>query len=338
MSLYTDYEDVTVSTAAVGLTAAKVAASRTAFITCEGGAVRYRLDGTAPTASVGHVLNVGGTLTLSGTDIKQVSFIRRDSVDGTLRVSYGQGPDNVGSPGSGASGVGTGAADIGKAEDAAHASGDVGIMPLGVFNSESATVFSSTNGDYVPLAVNTSGNLQVVGNRSHDATLAGPPLVVAGGAVLGVGADVSAAGDVVRAAYGLDGVQLMRMRPRTPWSITHAAAAGAQATASQASAGTGLKNVMRGFMVSVVATGAVAAAGTLTINIRDGATGAGTVLWSFRIEVPVLAAAAAVGAPIISPDLYLVGTAATAMTIESSAAPSDADVAITVNAWGEVSA
>lgn len=123
----------------------------------------------------------------------------------------------------------------------------------------------------------------------------------------------------------------------SPWTITHAPAAAAQATISRASAGAGLKNVMRGFMVSVIASGAVTAE-TVIVNIRDGATGAGTVLWSAAIEVPTLAGAGTVsGSPFGVSGLYLPGTAATAMTIESSAAPG-ANIAVRVNAWGEVSA
>lgn len=56
---------------------------------------------------------------------------------------------------------GTAAANLGKAEDAAHTSGDVGIMLLGVRNDSNATAFSGTDGDYTPLAVDAQGNLQV---------------------------------------------------------------------------------------------------------------------------------------------------------------------------------
>ena len=92
-----DFESITVSTTAIALTAAKVkgnppdddGSAKGAFISCEGNVVRYRLDGTDPTASVGHELAVGGTLQLANyQQIVDVRFIRRDSSDGTLRVSY----------------------------------------------------------------------------------------------------------------------------------------------------------------------------------------------------------------------------------------------------------
>lgn len=53
-------------------------------------------------------------------------------------------------------------AGIGHAEDAAHVSGDLGIMALGTVNTTAATR-SSTNGDYVPIALSTAGDVYVRG-------------------------------------------------------------------------------------------------------------------------------------------------------------------------------
>lgn len=52
---------------------------------------------------------------------------------------------------------GVGATNLGKAEDAAHSSGDVGVMALGVAN-EGAAVFG-TDGDYLPISLTTQGYL-----------------------------------------------------------------------------------------------------------------------------------------------------------------------------------
>lgn len=102
------FETLTISTAAVGCTAAtiKVIAAGTgapgdhaaltytreaceAFVTCESQAVRYRWDGTDPTSSVGHILNPGDTLTIEGYDnIKAFRAIRKDAADSTLQVTY----------------------------------------------------------------------------------------------------------------------------------------------------------------------------------------------------------------------------------------------------------
>ena len=55
---------------------------------------------------------------------------------------------------------GTGALNLGKIEDAAHASGDVGVMSLAVRN-DAATSLVSADGDYAPLQVNAIGELRV---------------------------------------------------------------------------------------------------------------------------------------------------------------------------------
>lgn len=74
---------------------------------------------------------------------------------------------------------GGGAAHLGKAEDAAHTTGDTGVMMLGV-RMATATDLSvgATDGDYEPLQVDASGRLHVnVGNTvtvgSHAVTNAG---------------------------------------------------------------------------------------------------------------------------------------------------------------------
>lgn len=56
---------------------------------------------------------------------------------------------------------GTGATNLGKAEDAGHTSGDVGVMALGVRN-EDGDDFSGTDKDYLPVAVNAKGSVYTV--------------------------------------------------------------------------------------------------------------------------------------------------------------------------------
>ena len=53
---------------------------------------------------------------------------------------------------------GTGATNLGKAEDAAHSSGDTGVMTLAVRNDTPAALGGS-DGDYAPLQVNSAGSL-----------------------------------------------------------------------------------------------------------------------------------------------------------------------------------
>jgi hypothetical protein len=76
---------------------------------------------------------------------------------------------------------GTGATNLGKAEDAVHTTGDVGVMMLGVRNDLTAqTVGSGTAGDYTFMAVDTYGNTMNVGNIPHDGPDIGGPMKVGG--------------------------------------------------------------------------------------------------------------------------------------------------------------
>jgi hypothetical protein len=102
------------------------------------------------------------------------------------------------------------------------------------------------------------------------------------------------------------------------WAVTHTPAANTQATASQASAGSGIKNVCTGILVTLAAGASAPTAVNGTVNLRDGATGAGDVLWSATLS---LAAVAGDNAPAIAlSGLWIEGTAATAMTLEFAAA------------------
>lgn len=95
---------------------------------------------------------------------------------------------------------GTAAASLGKAEDAAHTTGDTGVMALGVRN-DAGTAFAA-DGDYVPISVDASGAVRVTGGGggteyTEDAAAAANPV---GGANILVRKDapadeVSADGD-----------------------------------------------------------------------------------------------------------------------------------------------
>ena len=77
---------------------------------------------------------------------------------------------------------GTGATNLGKAEDAAHVSADTGVMMLAVRN-DAATSLSGTDGDYTPVAVTAQGYQLVVGSVAHDAADSGAPLKAGGKAI-----------------------------------------------------------------------------------------------------------------------------------------------------------
>lgn len=71
---------------------------------------------------------------------------------------------------------GTAAANLGKAEDAAHTSGDTGVMVLGVGNEAQSTF--AADGDYIPHGVDTKGNNLTVGNVASAATDTGAPIKI----------------------------------------------------------------------------------------------------------------------------------------------------------------
>jgi hypothetical protein len=95
---------------------------------------------------------------------------------------------------------GTGATNLGKAEDAVHASGDTGVMVLGV-RQDSASALAA-NGDYIPFSMDSNGALRVVGSAgttqyTEDVASTGAESLVLMGAIRRDTAvsSVSAAGD-----------------------------------------------------------------------------------------------------------------------------------------------
>lgn len=76
---------------------------------------------------------------------------------------------------------GTAATNLGKAEDAAHSSGDTGVMALGVRNVN-FTELTSAEGDYSPIAVDQFGRPMTLsyvrGDTSHDTADAGEPVKI----------------------------------------------------------------------------------------------------------------------------------------------------------------
>src|SRR3972149_3823074 len=80
---------------------------------------------------------------------------------------------------------GTGATNLGKIEDAAHTSGDVGVLALSVAKIL-PTLLVDADGDYAPLQTDSAGRLRVandggiIGNVAHDATDSGNPVKVGG--------------------------------------------------------------------------------------------------------------------------------------------------------------
>lgn len=106
--------------------------------------------------------------------------------------------------------------------------------------------------------------------------------------------------------------------PGTGWSVLHTPAAATQATITQAAGAANVRNVCQSISCTL-ATAGTAQAAALVFNLRDGATGAGTILWSQQVVLPTNSAIT-----IQLGGLQIAGSAATAMTLESAAAPAAA--------------
>lgn len=113
---------------------------------------------------------IGGTATSTGCGVSTAGTLRVAqatdcpvTVTGTVAVGSSITP-------------GTAATNLGKAEDTAHVSGDVGVAAWGVANV--AQVAFAADGDYIPHATDLAGNQMVVGNIAHDGVDAGNPVKV----------------------------------------------------------------------------------------------------------------------------------------------------------------
>ena len=83
------YESVTVDSTAGGKALTKYGRNKYAIITVETAQIRFTLDGTAPTTTVGHLLNAGDILELDSLeDMKSFRAIRTGATSATIHVTY----------------------------------------------------------------------------------------------------------------------------------------------------------------------------------------------------------------------------------------------------------
>lgn len=97
------------------------------------------------------------------------------------------------------------------------------------------------------------------------------------------------------------------------WAVNSEPAVSVQASATRAAGAAGVRHVCRSLHFSL---NAVVAQVNIYCRVRDGASGAGTILWSQCVALP----AAGLYNVVLS-GLNIIGSAATAMTFEWSAAP-----------------
>lgn len=148
------------------------------------------------------------------------------------------------------------------------------------------------------------------------------------GGIAGSSAPIEA-GNAAAIAAGVSTKALLTV-PCGNWYVTHAPAAAAQATASKAAGAAGVRHVCTGFTVTLAGGAAAPTAALVTVNLRDGATGAGTIISTLTLAVTAVAGMCVVHH--VGP-LNVFGTAATAMTVETSAA-TGANVSASVTLYG----
>lgn len=100
------FETLTVSSVALGITAAKLVVTTArnptegvsfmevqrldeAMFTVETNPCRFRLDGTDPTAAIGHLLQPGDSVIIAGfSNLSRLRFIRSGAADATVQATY----------------------------------------------------------------------------------------------------------------------------------------------------------------------------------------------------------------------------------------------------------
>ena len=87
-----EFETLAVTDSAKGFTAGTYGTTvehMRAYVTAEGGLVRYRYDGSDPTATVGHLLWNGDSILIEGsTNVRNFRAIRAGDVSGSLSVTF----------------------------------------------------------------------------------------------------------------------------------------------------------------------------------------------------------------------------------------------------------
>lgn len=145
---------------------------------------------------------------------------------------------------------GTGATNLGKAEDAAHTTGATGVMALAVRN-DADTALAGTTGDYIPIGTDAVGRVQVnaIGKLAHDAadTSANSPTKVGGQAITNNDALTSvASGDVSNASTDRKSRLIV---DSDRWQVASATNATTTDAALIAAPGAGLKLQVYGLFV-----------------------------------------------------------------------------------------
>mgnify|MGYP001608381281 CR=1 FL=1 len=89
------YATLTVADTAIGLSSASTAITHAvtgAIITLETAQIRWRADGTVPTDTEGHIMNISDALDFSEGNwqelLNRIRFIRTGATSGALKITY----------------------------------------------------------------------------------------------------------------------------------------------------------------------------------------------------------------------------------------------------------
>lgn len=104
----------------------------------------------------------------AGVAVAEYPAVRNDSATTTvIGVNGSPGPMSVDSTGRLFINPGVSGSALGKTEDAVAASGDIGVMCLGVGNTNLGSTLAAS-GDYIPFATNTAGAVYVIPAATTD--------------------------------------------------------------------------------------------------------------------------------------------------------------------------
>ncbi len=82
-------ETLTVADTAIGFTAVTYGKARSAFLTLATAQIRFFYDGTTPTSTVGHLLEIGQTFQLIDEDeVRNFRGIRTGGTSGVLTATF----------------------------------------------------------------------------------------------------------------------------------------------------------------------------------------------------------------------------------------------------------
>lgn len=115
--------------------------------------------GTFPVTDSGGSLTVDGTVAATQSGTWNIGTVTTVSSVTAIANALPAGTNNIGDVDVLSLVPGTGATNLGKAEDAAHSSGDVGVMMLAV-RQDSQTALAA-DGDYLPPTIDAAGGLRV---------------------------------------------------------------------------------------------------------------------------------------------------------------------------------